>query len=61
MAYTITLRYVPHALVEEYERNGWEMVNDLSWCHHGRHATVMRLRDPQCAGYHQDSEPASDQ
>ncbi len=37
-----TYRYVPHHLIEQYEADGWEVVNDMADCHHGHHSVLMR-------------------
>jgi len=36
------LRFVPHTRVADYESVGWELSDDLSTCHHGQHAVIMR-------------------
>ena len=34
---------VRHHLVADWEAKGWRVINDMAWCHHGRHAVLMEL------------------
>lgn len=34
-------RYVRHDDREEYERQGWRLVDDFADCHHGHYAVLM--------------------
>jgi hypothetical protein len=61
MARKMTLRFVTHNLVAEYEANGWRVTGKLHETHHGRHAVIMELCDPQSDEHRQPSEPAQDQ
>ncbi len=42
---SVILRYVPHALIEEFEKTGWKVVNDMSNSHHGRYSVIMQKED----------------
>lgn len=34
-------RYVPHNRVALFEADGWQVISDLSDCHHGVYAVLM--------------------
>jgi len=57
----MTFRFVPHSLVAEYEAKGWRVTGNLHETHHGRHAVIMELCDPQSDERHQPSGPVQDQ
>ena len=41
----ITVRYVGHHEIKNYEEKGWFVVNNLSDCHHGRYSVIMKKLD----------------
>ena len=38
----ILLRFVPHKIIDEYKKNGWEIVRYLQNSHHGEYAVIMQ-------------------
>lgn len=38
---TTWIKYVPHAMVKEFEANGWKRSDGLDGTHHGHHAVIM--------------------
>jgi hypothetical protein len=39
---TTFFRYVAHDKVQAYQAQGWRVVSDLTGCHHGVHAVLMK-------------------
>ena len=37
-------RFVRHSDVEAFKETGWEVIDDMSDCHHGAHAVIMGKR-----------------
>lgn len=47
MSETRIMRYVPHDLVEKYEKNGWIVVSRFEGSHHSVYAVIMEKIAPQ--------------
>ncbi len=44
-------KYVPIKEIDEWEANGWELLNSLNGCHHGQYAVLCRWKgdgEPKC-------------
>lgn len=41
------VRYVIHAQIEEYEKNGWRVVSRFEGSHHAKYAVIMERMPPQ--------------
>lgn len=46
------MRYVIHAQIEEYEKNGWRVVSRFEGSHHAQYAVIMERMTPQEQPHH---------